>query len=101
MLADIMGVSRAATDSKALLAKAAAERCNEAEAEVAEIAAKDPVIGESGCFSQKVHLACAHGDAGELARTQEARADAFDAAVSDGYALLAAATGGDSGGASS
>ena len=101
MLADIMGVSRAATDSKALLAKAAAERCNDAEAEVADIAAKDPVIGESGCFSQKVQMAFGRGDAGELARTQAARAEAFDAAVSDGYALLAAATGGDSGGASS
>ena len=97
MLADTMGVSRAATDSKALLAKAAAERCHEAEAEVAESASTEPVIGESGCFSNKVHLACAHGDAGELARTQEARAEAFDAAVSDGYAL-AAATGGDAGG---
>ena len=101
MLADIMGVSRAATDSKAMLAKAAAERCHEAEAEVAEIAFTDPVIGESGCFSQKVHLACAHGDAGELARTQEARAEAFDAAVADGYAQLAAATGCNSGGAMS
>ncbi len=98
MLADIMGVSRAATDSKALLAKASAECSHAAKAEVEELAATEPVIGASGCFSHKVQMVFGRGDAGELARTQEARANAFDAAVEDGYALLAAATGGDFGG---
>ena len=97
MLADIMGVSRAATDSKALLAKAAAERSHAAKAEVEELAATEPVIGASGCFGHKVQMAFGRGDAGSC-RTHEARAEAFDAAVADGYALLAAATGGDSGG---
>jgi hypothetical protein len=88
LLSDIMGVASAATDTKELLAKAAAMDSRAAAATVEEIAKAGGWPSSATAFAQRVRCTCTDNCGRAAVETaMEARAAAFGDLTSEGYAM--------------